>query len=338
MQIRLLGLGLALPLCLNAQYGGKKFNWQDACFFNPGLPYCFGHDYAIKPKPGSKKGVTTSDGRYVEAGPSTIDAVGIDWRFADPSAEALAVLDCSKLQTLPLARGLIEQLGAAQGLSQPDIQKILRGLSGVGQVALSVHDEKVVLMVTGRGRDSILPAPEPGWKATSLEGNVLLIGHEKAVDEAAQRLLSPKLLDDMALLAQHRPADTQFWAIGSAKLAGEEAATAGVKRFSLTASIQDRLTSNTVFEFDSAPDVNTIQPWMKTFSDAKIEGNSVRVAVSMEADQARASSSQIAAGLLGQHLGTLIKSARNLPVRDTATTIHTKPVIYGLEDGPREVK
>ena len=33
-----------------------------------------------------------------------------------------------------------------------------------------------------------------------------------------------------------------------------------------------------------------------------------------------------------------LKSARNLPVRDTAATVHTKPLIYGLDEGAREVK
>src|SRR6202023_9338 len=49
-------------------------------------------------------------------------------------ADALAVLNCSKLSASLLARGLLEQLGANQGLGQAEVQTDLRALSGVGQV------------------------------------------------------------------------------------------------------------------------------------------------------------------------------------------------------------
>jgi len=162
MKIRILALGLAWTFCLCAQ---KRFSWQDACFKNPGLPYCSVHEYAVK----HTKDEVSARGRTTAVVPSmlesTIDAGGIDWRFADPSADALAVLKCSKLSASALGRGLIEQLGAKQGLDQAGVQTLLRALSGVDQVALSVRDDRIVLVVMGRAPDSILPAPEPGWSS-----------------------------------------------------------------------------------------------------------------------------------------------------------------------------
>jgi predicted RNase H-like HicB family nuclease len=145
-------------------------------------------------------------------------------------------------------------------------------------------------------------------------------------------------LGELAGVALNRQADSEFWAVGSAKLAGPEAVTAGVKLFSLTASIRDRLTSDTAFEFNGVPEASAIRAWFSTLADAKIEGNVVHVRMSKDADETGQSFGQIAVSPLGQRLGALIKSARYLPVRDTATTVHTKPVIYGLDDGPRHLE
>jgi len=333
MRIRILAFGFVCAASLCGQH--QRFSWQEACFKNPAAPYCSGHDFAVKP---TKNGATPSAGTSPGTLPSTVDAAGIDWRFSDPSADTLAVLNCSKLSASPLAHSLIDLLGANQGLRQLDVQNIFRGLSGVDQVALSVREDRIVLLVTGRTPDSILPAPEAGWKAVSLAGNAILIGHADAVDQAVQRLSMATPLGDLADIALQRQADSDFWAVGSAKLASPEAITAGVKLFSLTASIRDRLTSDTAFEFNGVPEASPLRAWLSTLVDAKIEGNVVHVRMSKEADETWQSFGQIAVSPLGQRLGVLIKSARYLPVRDTAATVHTKPVIYGLDDGPREVK
>jgi hypothetical protein len=336
MKIRILAFGFVCAACLCGQH--QRFSWQEACFKNPGLPYCAGHDFAVKPtKNGPTPNAATSPGT-LQFTSSAVDASGIDWRFADPSADALAVLNCHKLSASPLAHSLIDQLGADQGLRQPELQNIFRALSGVDQVALSVREDGIVLLVIGRTPDSILPVPEAGWKSVSLVANAVLIGQADVVDQAVQRLLTASPLSELAGVALHRQVDTEFWAVGSAKLAGPEAISAGVKRFSLTASIGDHVTSDTAFEFDQVPEASTLRVWISTLPDAKIEANVVHVRMSREAAETRQGFDQIGVSPLGQRLGALIKSARYFPLRDTATTVHTKPVIYGLDEGPREVK
>jgi ribosomal protein L27 len=250
----------------------------------------------------------------------------------------LAVLQGSKVSASPVGHDLIDQLGATGGLSRADVQNILRGLSSVHQVALSIRQDRVVLLVTGRAPDTILPSPEAGWKAVSLGGDALLIGHSDAVDQAFQRLLTSSPLSELASKAQERQADSEFWMIASAKIAGPEAVGAGVKLFWLTASMRSDLTSDTTYELNGVPEAGKIRAWLGTLADPKVEGNAVHVRIAMGADETRKNFGQIAASPLGQQLGTLIKSAKYLPVRDTATTVHTKPVIYGLDDGAREVK
>lgn len=328
-------LGLVWTLCLNGQK--KGFDFQEACFKNPSLPYCPNRDFAVKPT----KGGTTSSGSYGGA-PSTrtptIDAAGIDWRFADPSADVLAVLNGGKLPDSNFAQSIIDQTAANQGLSPAEAQTVFRALSGVNQVALSVRADAVLIMVTGRPADAVLPALEAGWKSLPLGENALLIGHAAAVDQASQRLSTESGLGELPLTAQRRPADSDFWLAGSARLAGPEAVSAGVKQFELTASMRDRFTSDTVFEFDAAPDPSAISTWLSALGDVKIEGAVVSARVSMDAQETRRNLTQIAKSPLGRGLGQFVQSARHLPVRDTATTVHTKPVIYGLDGGPQEVK
>jgi len=332
--------GLACAFCLDGQYNQKKgFDFTEACFRNPRLPYCPGRDFAPKPDP--KGGKTSGVGRYATAGetaPSTIDAAGIDWRFADPDADALAVLNGSKLSAAPFAHSLIDLLGSKQGLTQDEAQSVFGALSGINQVALSVRGDKILLMVTGRPADSILPAPKAGWKAVPLGTSAVLMGNADAVDQASQRLTMDSALGDLPSAAQQRPGDSEFWTAGSAKLAGQEAVSAGVKRFELMASMRDGLASDTIFEFDAARDPSAIKTWLSTLGDAKMEGNAVLVRTTMGADETRRNVSQIGASPLGQRLGAIISSARYLPKRDTEATVHAHPVIYGLDGGPREVK
>src|SRR5262245_14679180 len=50
MRMRVAALGLLYAANLFGQRG-RHFSWQDACFKNPGLPYCQGKDYAVKNSP-----------------------------------------------------------------------------------------------------------------------------------------------------------------------------------------------------------------------------------------------------------------------------------------------
>lgn len=315
-------------------FGQKKFNWQDYCFFHSTAPFCYGHDFAIKPNAPGKKakppnGVADS-GLFPEeietVAPSVIVVGAINWRFADPSADALVGFNVGGLSASPLGRSLIAQVGANQGLSAADMQKIFEGLSGVYRIALSVRDDQIVAMITGRLKDSTFPGLEAGWKAVPVGGNAVLVGNAEAVDQAVKRMTADGASAEVTRLGEQWPADREFWSVGSA---GTEAASAGMKRFSVTMSIRDRLTSNAAFEFNGAPDENTVRTWQATLGSVTVEGNVVRIRSSIEADEVPQRFGEIAAGPLGQQLDALVKVARSLPVREAAA--QTKPVIYGLD-------
>src|ERR1700730_8855575 len=101
VKIRILAFGLAAAASLYGQYRHHHFSWQEACYKNPGAPYCAGNDFAIKPSKDAPPPRNTYS--ITDPSRSTIDAAGIDWRFADPAADALAVLNCRKLSASPLA-------------------------------------------------------------------------------------------------------------------------------------------------------------------------------------------------------------------------------------------
>ena len=83
---------------------------------------------------------------------------------------------------------MIAQLGAQKGFSDADVQKILDRLADAEQVAISVRNGKVVVMLTGPVAEQALAAPEPGLKTVPLNNGTILMGHADAVDQAVQRI------------------------------------------------------------------------------------------------------------------------------------------------------
>jgi hypothetical protein len=235
------------------------------------------------------------------------------------------------LSRSPIARNLIDQLGASQGLAEADVQKIVDGLSGVDQIAVSVRDNRMVVLVSGRVTDT-LPAPEAGLKVTLTSGNAMLIGHPDAVDQAVQRMAMKGPLSESARSAEERQASSEFWVIGSPRLIGPQAISAGVKRFYLTAWIRNQFASDMAFEFDGIPTAATIRAWPATF-----EGNVAHMRMSMEPDEVRQKFAPIVASPIGQRLAALVQAAKYLPVPDPTLPKRAKPMIYGLDGGPKEV-
>jgi hypothetical protein len=336
-------LGFAFAVCLYGQ--AKHFSWQDLCFKNPAAPVCKGNDYAVKPLPKetAPKSVVTNPFPSTPQGvrpsaakstnPSVITVGGIDWRFADPLADAVVGFNFSGISGSPLARSLVTTLGTKQRLTEADIQKIFDGISDVDQVALSVRNasgnSRVVAMITGHVADTTLPAPEAGMKAVPVSGGVMLIGHADAVDQAMQRIAMRGPATDLTRSYEARQANSEFWAVGSATLAGP---SSGVKQFALTIWIRNRLTTDLSLELNGVPSAKTLQTWQAQLgSGATVEGNVVHVRASMEADEVQQKLGQIAASPLGQGLAALVEAARYIPVRDKTVPKQTQPIIYGLD-------
>ena len=331
---RLLAFGVVFAASLHGQKT-HKFSWQDACFNNPTAPYCMGHEDAIKRSARTKEAVARNAGTPREDTPLPINSGGIDWRFADPLADAIAGFNFKELSASPLARRLIIQLGAIEGVTEADMKKKLDGLFGVGQVAISTRDSRIVVMITGVPVSS-LPALEAGWKAVPVSNDAILVGHADAVDQAIQRIAMNGTLSESTRLAQELQLNSEFWAVGSGGFAGPQAESTKLQRFSLALSAHDRFASDAAFEFNGVPSADPI-PFWPTLGDAAIESNVVHAVTSADGDEAQQRVGQMANSSLGRRLPALFTEGQYLPFRDINVLKQTKPVIYGLDNGPKVI-
>ncbi len=264
-----------------------------------------------------------------------ISVGGIDWHFADPNADIVMGFNFTALANSPLTRMMIAQLGAQNGLADADVQKILDRLADAEQVAVSVHNNKVVVMLTGPAAEQALAAPEPGLKTVLLNNGTILMGHAEAVDWAMQRIDWKGPLSSLAQNAEQHQATAELWVIGGPAAGGPAAMRAGIRQIALTVWVRDRLTSDMSVEF-SAPPLPAM--FHSNIATTSIEGNTAHMRLSMDANDVQQKFSQIASGPLGPSLSAMIDAAHYLPARAAAAPVSKRPVIYGLDDTPREVK
>ena len=94
--------------------------------------------------------------------------------------------------------------------------------------------------------------------------------------------------------------------------------------------------TDATFEFNGLPNADP-SPFWPMLGDAAIENNAVHTRTSMEVDEAQQRVGQMANSSLGQRLAALVTAGRYLPFRDITVLKKTKPVIYGLDDGPKVI-
>jgi hypothetical protein len=324
MKYRTLALGV---FCVAILSGQHRMSWQNLCFNNPALPVCPGHDYAIKPD--KKAAKNRKDGSTAPgAAPLSAADSDIDWRFADPGADALVGFNLTALRDSPVARNLILQLGAKQGLNEAGLQKIFDTLSGVDQIIISVYNNRAVAMLTGRVSEAMFPAPEPGLRAALVSDGVLLFGRSDQVDEARRRMTTSIPLSEITQFADDRHSDSHFWAIAQPKLAGAQAVSAGVRRVNMTVLLGDQVTSDIGLQFFGSPTPDKLRTWQPTLGDAVVEGNNVHVRRSLEPAEAKEKLTDFLTSPIGDQLALLISAGRYLPPSDGPK--RARPVVVGL--------
>src|SRR5271169_1020430 len=97
-------------------FGQRRFSWQNACFNNLAAPYCAGRDFAIKPAKTEPRSKNNGLPNGPQEGESSLG--GIDWRFADPSADAVVGFNFSRISSSPLGRRFLIQLGVSRSLTE----------------------------------------------------------------------------------------------------------------------------------------------------------------------------------------------------------------------------
>ena len=334
----MLVISLVAAASLPGQYRSQRHSWQNDCFNNPRLPYCMGHDSAVKPErpekdPKSGTGYSDPLPPAVNVTPEEIAAGAIDWRFTDPSADTLIGFHARKLSALPMARAVIAQLAASQKLTTADNQKILDALSNVDQVAISVREKETLIMATGRKSDTIPPPLDPDWKAVPVARTAIVIGPAAVVDQALQRMATDLPPTESMRWMMKRQASTDFWRSGAIAV---PPATGDKLQSVLTVSIDDHFSSDLALEFPKPPEAATLAALPPTLKGI-VENNVVHVRAAAESDEVQPKLSKLFVTPTGDSLAVLITSIRYLPVHDPAIPKQAKPVIYGLEDGPQEL-
>ncbi len=173
-------------------------------------------------------------------------------------------------------------------------------------------------------------------------GLIALLGTRQGLTEVDLQKMFDGLsgVDQVALsVRDNRVVAMITGSVADSKLpSSEPAPNMGVKRFSLTVWIGDRVTSDVTLELNGAPNANALRAWQTQFgSTTGVEGNAIHARASMDAVEVQQKIRQIADGPLRPSLAALVEGARYLPVRDNTVPKQTKPIIYGLDGGPREV-
>ena len=317
-------------------------NWQNHCFDNPTSPVCANREFSGKrtppQQPATPAGVTRNPFTHPERdGNAVMTVVGdMDWQFAEPSADAFGGLHVSRLATSPLARSVIMALGAQRGVRDAEMQSVLERLSMVDEAGISVKDRRIVAALSGQVNE-FLSLAAAGAKTAPLSRGLGLIGHDQAVDAAAQRVALKLAPSDWTQNAEAWQSGSDLWVVGSGDLLGAEAVSTGLQRFSLTVWAADTLTSEMVFEFNAPPAGDALRKWQAVLGAVEPEGTILRWRTAVNAEELRQSLDRIVASPLGQDLAQLVRAARYLPVRPPSAPKSARPVIYGLDDGPRTV-
>ena len=112
--------------------------------------------------------------------------------------------------------------------------------------------------MTGVAQNAVVPTLDSGWKAVPIK-SAMLIGPEDAVDQAAKRIAADGPMMGLAGSAEPRQAHADLWAVGSAGAAGPDAASIGMTRFAVKASLKGGLASDLSFEFSKEPNDEALQ-------------------------------------------------------------------------------
>jgi hypothetical protein len=286
-----------------------------------------------------------------------------DWRFVPPQTSLIAGVDVRNLLESPLVRNLLAQLA-----SKNPFGPALLAATAMGQVPTrvilamqdSAGDPQGLLLIQGSMDERALASGmTPGTaradvQVRRLDGNTLLAGPRLSVDAALRRLQMPASGAANPLIAQARTLATQHdvWFAGSVPKSVPGAATdvlpagmppvaalaAAVRDISLGIRLRDQVRVD--FEFNAAnPEAaegmlgmirqSSGQLPVGTGFEASAQGARLHMSVAVP--------SSVVEQALMQRLSGDAAPAGNGTAVAPVPQRSNKIMIYGLEDGPKEV-
>lgn len=287
-----------------------------------------------------------------------------DWRFAHPGATLVGGFRVKATLDSPLVNALIAQATAKNPSAGPMVQMMKAALGGVTEVRFSVRDmgkgkdPDVLALVSGVLNDAAANALMQGKSKTSvhrIDANTLLVGEGESLAGAVDRMSKPAVgLQARALTRSKDLSTNDLWIAGALPaLPMTLPLLDSLRGIALGISAQADLRMEIALEtaspkiaedmVSSARRSQAQQPGLGAALQSEVDGSTARFRFVMEGNQViqavqQAIENQAApsafTGLLGQPTPVFqsnepVKSGP--PKRDTI-------VIYGLEDGPREIK
>jgi hypothetical protein len=292
--------------------------------------------------------------------PAAIRAGEDDWRFADPAASVIGSVNLEALATSPLVQGVIEQIaqdlaGGAESFRSA-LHKTL-GRSGVRRISFSIKEatgEPVVLaLLTGKMDENELAKLAQGkveFRRLGLEN--VLAGYRSDLQWPLRRLSLPRPAVSSALLQEGKvlAMGNDIWLAGS--LAGLNSIggfRSPVRKISFGLNVRqdidlnlrvDTGDSKAALDFAQKAEQSQTELPEGTSLAASVEGSAVRLRLAVNGDRV---GKFVADAWKGQAKGELAKMLEGINLSALAGTAPTTPprprkaVIYGLEDGPKEV-
>jgi len=300
--------------------------------------------------------------------PALLTVGETDWRFADPLPALVGGVNVESLSHSQLVHKLLEQLAAQLGQSPEILNKL--GDSSITRISFSVTQRRpepsVLVLVQG----SLDDATAAGLTQSKLEMrrvdlNSVLLGSGADLDAAMARIQSKRPFVRAGLLqeVQTLAASNDFWMAGSLPSLGAAKLPLPISALTLGLNLQKDVLLDLSMNTGSAKNAQMLllQLQQSQKNDlAKIGasmnvgalGSTVRVRFAMNGESvSRALGEAMSEGLGTQFAGFMSmagmptaglpaaasRAPSAAPTQPEAPTRKTA-IIYGLEDGPREVQ
>jgi hypothetical protein len=307
--------------------------------------------------------------------PTVVTVGEADWRFADPSASLVGGVNVDSLLHSELVHKVLQELASKMGQGA-ELLSTLAENSGISQIHFSVGEQAgkpaVLLLTYGALHDATVAAltQQGNVQMRRVDLMTTLFGSGADLEQAARRLQATQPVLRPALLRQAKElaADSDVWVAGSIPQMKGVSMAMPFEELSLGLRMQHdvQLTMNVnagspkkaqdlADQILKSPQADLAS--MGVSINATVNGSSVKVLFGMNGDRVRQAITEafdknagpgisglariagLANALSGPGLPTGLPAASSAaaPAAAPATSARQKAVIYGLDDGPREV-
>jgi hypothetical protein len=269
-----------------------------------------------------------------------------DWRFAHPNADMRMTVNVQAVLKAPALTGMLRQK------EQPaQVQLGLDLLSSVDRISISARqtgkDQDVLVLVTGSFDPSSIQALFPSSGASQVKQvgpHAILIGEGESFTQAVQRMAGLAPVGPSGELEQ-----SDIWLAGSAALMSLQQvlpmappAFKAMRAFSFGLNLGDSPELNVVLNADGADGAAQMLSALRDILgppgqalEGRQDGAKIRLHFLLPPEVMRAAQSQAASSSFAEQLQPLMGM---LGLAGAAPANGGKIMIYGLDDGPREVK